>query len=89
MLEAAAVKIPCVATDIGEYGKFCSHSRQLREQVLAGSRKDWLRKLQALISDAELRRTVGEEMYKVAFEHYNVVNRVPQWQAIAERLVEI
>jgi glycosyltransferase involved in cell wall biosynthesis len=81
-LEAAAVKIPCVMSDIGEYGKFCSESPLLRKNVLADKPNSWKQKITSLVKDAELRRQVGEEMYRVAVEKYEIKGRMKQWTEI-------
>lgn len=79
MLEAASIRIPCVASRYGEYEKFAGHSSLLKKAVMAEGRQEWLENLRRLIRDEGYRKTVGEEMYMVALEHYNVIARVGQW----------
>jgi glycosyltransferase involved in cell wall biosynthesis len=86
-LEAAAIKIPCVMSDVAEYRKFCYHSPVLRKTVLAEYRNDWKNKIKALILDAELRKVVGEEMYRIAYTYYNVFKTAERYKELYSSLV--
>ncbi len=88
LLEAAALHIPCVCSDVGEYSKFCSYSPLLKKTVLAQYRKDWKEKIAALVLDADLRKRVGEEMYQIALEHYNISEAVERRKSLIADLVQ-
>jgi len=87
-LEAAALGIPCVMSDVGEYSKFVSGSWSLKESVLAKSPLDWKRKLTALIKDPVYRSRTGLMMQEVAKQNYDIRKRVDQWEVLFERLME-
>jgi glycosyltransferase involved in cell wall biosynthesis len=80
MLEASAVKIPCVASNFGEYQKFASGSKLLRQAVMAGTEHTWKRCIKALVEDESYRKAIGEEMYRVGKEKYDIVKRLPLWE---------
>jgi glycosyltransferase involved in cell wall biosynthesis len=82
MIEAAAMKIPCVASCYGEYKKFANNSRILRVAAQAESLREWQFRIQDLVDNAEYRKLVGEEMYRVGLEKYNIVDRVGKWNEL-------
>lgn len=88
LLEAAAVGIPCIASNIGEYNKFCSRSPLLKDTCLADTNTSWNKKIRDLIVDTELRNKVGIEMEIVARRDFNIDNGVNKWQDIFEELVK-
>lgn len=87
MLEAATLKIPCVASRFGEYKKFAYGSRILQEGIMAETLKEWRNKLYALVKSKELRKVVGEEMYQQGKKRYDIQLRVATWNAIFESLL--
>jgi glycosyltransferase involved in cell wall biosynthesis len=87
MLEAAAMKIPCVASRYGEYKKFANHSELLQIIVQAENARDWRTRIQALIDSPTYRKKAGEEMYRVGQEKYNIIHRVSQWNKLFEEVL--
>jgi glycosyltransferase involved in cell wall biosynthesis len=87
-LEAAALSIPCVMSNVGEYIKFATYSKLLNKTVLANSISDWKRKIMALVKDAQLREQVGQEMNRVGKQYYDVKDRVGRWQDIFDQVVQ-
>jgi glycosyltransferase involved in cell wall biosynthesis len=87
MLEAAALHIPCVSSNVSSYAKFCHSNSLLRQTVMAECRADWEENIRSLVENEELRHRVGEEMYRVAFEQYNVEKRVDRWKEVFEGVV--
>lgn len=85
MLEAAAIGIPCVASDVAPYHDFCKTNKLLKENLLCTGPYSWQRKLEALIADAELRKTVGREMRRVA-EDYDMRHSIARWEQLVEDL---
>lgn len=88
MLEAASIKIPCVASRYGEYKKFANHSKVLSASVLADGPKEWKSKISTLIKDHNYRRHVGEEMYRVGLAKYDIANRVDGLTSLFARLLK-
>lgn len=86
MIEAAAMGIPCIASDIGEYRKFCMDSRILRETVLVRKKSDWKNKIAAMVKNPHLRQTMGEEMHRVGVERYNISMKVKEWDEVFQRV---
>lgn len=86
LLEAAAIKIPCVASEFGEYSKFASTSPLLRRTILCGRQSQWLQRITALVLNEDLRREAGEEMYRVAKERYDIVERLALWERLFEEV---
>ncbi len=81
-MEASSSKIPCVMSNMGEYKKFCSGSQLLKETVLAETKSSWKKKLLALVKSKDLRRQIGEEMYRVGRVGYDIQNRIAKWDAV-------
>lgn len=81
-LEAAAIKIPCVMSDLGEYTSFCASSSLLRRAVLADRLQEWRVKLIKLVKDSEYRKLVGQEMYDVASERYEIKGKLAEWTRV-------
>lgn len=88
MLEAASLKIPCVASRYGEYQKFAANSQLLKVAVMADGPGEWKTKLGKLITIPDYRRLVGEEMYRVGSSRYDIVSRVLQWEGLFSGLLK-
>ncbi len=88
MLEAASLKIPCVASRYGEYQKFASNSKLLKVSVMADGPGEWKTKLAKLITLPDYRRAVGEEMYRVGVSRYDIISRISQWEALFSGLLK-
>lgn len=88
MIEASAMGIPCLASDFGEYRKFCMDSRLLRDTVLVKKKTDWKIKIGTLIKDVHLREAVGLEMQRVGTERYNINTKVLEWENVFQRVLK-
>lgn len=85
-LEAAALHMPCVVSDVAPYRAFCEKDKELRKLVLCQSAGDWRRKLTALIKNEDLRKEAGERMYQVGRQWFDVEKRVERWTEVIEGL---
>jgi len=72
MLEAAAVKIPCLASDVQPYREFCSLGGKELEWLLCRFNQDWEKKLDRLIQDPLYRNYLGDLMYQTAKQYYDI-----------------
>lgn len=88
MIEAAAIRIPCVASNFGEYSKFASHSKLLKEAIMASTQAEWKRKITRLVRDAEYRQNIGSEMYRVGLQKYDIRHRVEKWNEMFQMVLE-
>jgi glycosyltransferase involved in cell wall biosynthesis len=89
MIEAAALKIPCIVSGFGEYQKFCMDSRMLRDTILVKNKTGWKDKIYKLVKDWALRQMVGEEMYKIGSNRYNMETRVLEWERVFSDVVGV
>jgi glycosyltransferase involved in cell wall biosynthesis len=85
-LEAAALGIPCIMSNVGEYAKFALKMED-SVAVLASTIKDWREKIKRLVLDEPYRWRLGWEMRATALMHYDVRKRVEEWQAIFQQVV--
>lgn len=81
MMEAGAMKTPCLASDVQPYREFVCHEKEL-EWLLCKSPKDWLEKLRTLVKDTSYRNYLGELCYKVVREVYSMESRASQWDQV-------
>jgi glycosyltransferase involved in cell wall biosynthesis len=88
LLEASAVKIPCVASEVGEYWKFASYSKFLKQNILCAGEQAWLRNIRNLVTDEALRKAVGEEMYRVSLENFDVRVRLRTWERLFQEVAD-
>jgi glycosyltransferase involved in cell wall biosynthesis len=88
MLEASAVKIPCVVSDVGEYSKFASTSPLLRRSTLCRNESAWNKNITNLVEDADFRKLVGDEMYRVGRQRFDIVERVEVWKRLFAEVVD-
>lgn len=72
MLEAAAMRIPCLASDVQPYREFCSLGGQELEWLLCRFDQDWEKKLTRLISDPLYRNHLGDLMFQTAKKYYDI-----------------
>jgi hypothetical protein len=78
MIEAGSLHIPCLASDIAEYRRFCTPGLEL---LLCRSRDDWREKLRWMITDAAARKEWGERVFDRVYERHQVAQRTQDWEA--------
>jgi hypothetical protein len=71
MLEAAAIKIPCLVSNIQPYFEFCCLGGDLK-WLLCNSIDDWKSKLITLINEPERREYLGQKMYDTAKKYFDI-----------------
>ena len=71
-VEAGALGLPVVASDIDSFRASMTHGR---DGFLAANEKEWRKSLEALISDKELRSRMGEAARKTVLQNYSPVKR--------------
>lgn len=86
-LEAAAIKIPCLCSDVQPYNEFCSLGGSDLRWLLCRSRRDWIEKLNILIKDKDMRDELGQKMYDVAFNFFNIEKIKFNWQYTLQKAI--
>lgn len=79
MLEAAAMKIPCLVSDIQPYNEFASLGGDDLKWLLCTTSNQWKNKLHELINNSDRRRHIGELMYEVAYKYFNAAVLRNNW----------
>ncbi len=79
MLEAAAMRIPCLVSDVQPYEEFCALGGDTLKWLLCSTHKHWKDKLKVLINEPELRDEIGNKMYEVASAFYNMEKVAGIW----------
>jgi O-antigen biosynthesis protein len=79
MLEAAALKIPCLASNIQPYNEFASLGGQDLKWLLCDFPSQWKTKLTTLINEPYHREALGNKMYEVAQKYYNAAVIKDTW----------
>lgn len=80
-LEAGALKIPCLMSDVQPFREFTSHDKEL-QWLLCSNPKQWFEKLHELVSDDGLRQHLGEVSYKVTRDIYSMKKKVAVWKQL-------
>jgi|ERR1700734_1269581 len=88
MLEAAAVKIPCLASNVQPYNEFASLGGEDLKWLLVNSDYQWKTKLQELIKDRNRRIYLGELMYKTAKKWFDASVIASHWQHAFEQALQ-
>lgn len=83
--EAAAAKIPVVASDYGPYARSIEHGVT---GLLAKNEDDWVEQLSKLIEDEELRRSLAEASYKVVSEKKEIGHVAHKYKELFEMAAE-
>lgn len=79
MLEAAAMKIPCLASNIQPYNEFASLGGDDLKWLLCDFTSQWKTKLITLINEPERREAIGQKMYDVAKKFYDAAVIKDTW----------
>ena len=79
LLESAAVKIPCLVSNVRPYYEFCSLGGEELKWLLCDTHWDWEKKLQRLIEDAEHRQRMATLMHETARKYFNIETVKDNW----------
>jgi glycosyltransferase involved in cell wall biosynthesis len=69
-VEAALVKVPTVSSNYGEFKNVIIHNET---GLLCSNINDWYDSLKTLIINEKLRKTIGENAYKICKKKYNTI----------------
>jgi glycosyltransferase involved in cell wall biosynthesis len=72
VLESAAMKIPCLMSDVQPYHEFAFLGGPDVEWLLCNTKLQWKEKLERLIEDAEWRKHLGQVMYDTAKKYFDI-----------------
>lgn len=84
-LEMSALGVPTVASDSAPYRSVMTDGET---GFLAHSDWQWVKHLQQLIDDAELRESMGKAACEHVRAHYSIADRWPAWPAAYERVLK-
>lgn len=79
MLECAALRIPCLVSDVQPYREFCALGGKELEWLICDFSSQWISKLNILINDLPYRKHIGELMYQVAKRHFDIERVKDNW----------
>jgi glycosyltransferase involved in cell wall biosynthesis len=80
MLEAAAIKIPCLASNVQPYTEFASLGGDDLKWLLCDFTSQWKTKLRVLVNEPERRKYLGQKMYDVAYKWFNAKTIADHWR---------
>lgn len=86
-LEAAALKIPCLMSDVQPYHEFAALGGDDLMWLLCDTRQQWREKLSALIEDAAYRKHLGQVMYDTAKKYFDIEVIKDNWAYALNRAV--
>lgn len=78
-LESAALKIPCLMSNVQPYREFCALGGKELEWLLCDSKRDWEQKLERLVVDTDYRKWMGELTYNIARKYFDMENLKNNW----------
>lgn len=87
-MEAGAMKIPCLMSDVQPFQEFTCHDKEM-EWLLCKTPKDWLEKTTALVKDAAMRKHFGELCYNVVQDIYSMDVRAWVWREVYNSCVQV
>lgn len=85
-LEYAGMKVPCVATSIGQFAETIDHGEDgflIKDNDL----DEWKRTLETLILNENVRVGIGQMAYKKAKDRFNVKNNAPRYVRYMKKIV--
>ena len=85
LLEAGALRIPCVASNMDELNYFLTGELSW---LTAKNSNDWHEKLVKLIEDEPFRRDMGEKMYARTYNDFNIDSQIDKWIRVFENTCE-
>ena len=80
MLESAVLKIPCLVSPVNPYVEFCALGGQDLNWLLCHNTQEWREKLTTLINEPERRKFLGEKMYQVMNQYFNMEKTRSLWE---------
>ena len=86
-MEAGAMKIPCLMSDVQPHQEFVCHDKEL-EWLLCRTPNDWLEKLQELVCNHKLREHLGLRCYETVRDFYSMEKRALVWKNIYDSVVQ-
>lgn len=82
MIEAAYCSVPCLASWVAPYDRFCSFDSELR-WLLCASSSAWGAKLRTLLNEQERREELGQRAFQVMRNHFSFESRQHEgWNSI-------
>jgi len=87
LLEAAAIKIPCLVSDVQPYREFCELGGDDLKWLLCNSISQWKTKLSTLINEPEMRKDIAQKMYNVMFKFYNAAVIADTWKYVFKQVL--
>ena len=82
-VEAGALGVPVIASDIDPYRDAITHGE---DGLLAANESDWRRALMTLIENAQQRKALGERARRTVLQHYSPTTRATQLAGILPQL---
>lgn len=83
MIEAGALKRPCLSSYIDNYTAFASRIPELK-WLLCSVDFQWQSKLEELITNKQLRTELGQAMYSNVVQNYDITKQLWRWDEAAE-----
>jgi glycosyltransferase involved in cell wall biosynthesis len=88
MLEAAALKTPCLVSNVQPYIEFCALGGNDLNWLLCHSLTEWKEKLITLINEPERRERIGEKMYEVTKKYFDIEVVRNHWNYAFQRILQ-
>lgn len=82
LLEAAAIGIPCLVSDVQPYREFCELGGEELKWLLCSTHSQWKNKLLTLIHEPERRDYLAQKMYVVTEKFFNAKNIAQHWSYV-------
>lgn len=79
-LESAALKIPCLMSNVAPYHEFASLGGDDMKWLLCHSKNQWKMKLERLVNEPQWRMHLGEVMYQTARKYFDINNLKENWR---------
>lgn len=86
-LEAAMCEVPVIASTFKDKNSPYDKDLDGSNGLLASSLKDWKEKVETLIADKELRRTIGKNAKQYVLNNYNIKDNAYKWKEAYSKLL--
>ena len=87
ILEAAAIEIPCLVSDVQPYREFCALGGDDLKWLLCSTSSQWKNKLTVLINEPERREYLAKKMYEVASTWFNIKTIKENWKYVFQTVL--